>query len=106
MFKNLFSRKDTKKEIRVVERIGEPHTLSFVAKQDTTDNTIMDLEIGEGLTNNEYVSIVSNVLLYLAVNTVLRYNLNPEAYIDLLKTDVLNALANAQLKTEEGEPNE
>lgn len=105
MFNKIFGRKKNK-EVNVVERQGEKHTLVLHAKLDEDENTSIDLTLGEDMTNEEYVSMVSNVILYLSLNTVLRYNLNPEAYAELIKKDLLNSLANAQMTAKEGEPNE
>lgn len=98
--KKLFN-KEPERAMTVKETVGAPHTLVLNAYQDDSNNTQINLELGEGMTNDEYIAMTSNTILYLAINNVVRYNLNPQAYVALLEKDLLNALANAQLTAKE-----
>ena len=105
MFKNLFGKKKNQKAINVSLQETDTNALALKAQIDG-DNTNINMELPQGITNEEYVALTSNTLLYISLDVITRYNLNPEAYIDLLKQDVLNALANSQRTVEDGDNNE
>nr|DAP03595.1 MAG TPA: hypothetical protein [Caudoviricetes sp.] len=103
MFKNLFKKKD-QKEINAMINPSKVEGLHVDATLDG-GNTKINVLLNEDMTNEDYVAITSNTLMYIALDVITRYNLNPEAYVELLKKDVLNALANSQRVVKEDESN-
>lgn len=94
MFKKLF-KKNHQKEINANIKTSDVEGFHLDAKLKG-ESTQIDVEINKDINNEQYVAITSNALMYIALDVITRYNLNPEAYIELLKKDVLNALVNAQ----------
>lgn len=101
MFKKLF-KKNHQKEINANIHTSEVEGFHLDATLKG-ESTQIDVEINKDINNEQYVAITSNTLMYIALDVITRYNLNPEAYVDLLKKDVLNALANAQREVLEDE---
>lgn len=98
MFKKLFGKKESK---GIETKITPSQTGKVIVIGALDGNkTNLDLQLDPNMTNDDYIAVVNNMILYLSVEMTLRYNLNPQAYIQLLEKDLLNALANSKRTVE------
>lgn len=79
----------------------EANKLTITGITNEDKETLFNMDYNKEMTNNEYVAMTANLILYLCIQNIIRYNLNPEAYVELIKRDVLDTLANGTYKGEE-----